>query len=163
RFTPTATAEDRDGPVRVTRVGRLANVAKLDVTPGLSALLRKLLRDPPDVWHLHAPNVTMMLAVLVNRRIRPLVVTHHSDIIRRRLLRHAVRPLETALYRRAARILPTSSGYAEGSDLLRPFTAKLTPVPLGMNLAPFLVPSPAARAHADRFRAQFAGPLWLCV
>ncbi|MBY0458390.1 MAG: glycosyltransferase, partial [Gemmataceae bacterium] len=82
KWTRTRWVEDTDGPVRVTRVGRLANVAKLDVTPGLSALLRALLRDPPDVWHLHTPNVTMMLAALPLRRLRPLVITHHSDIVR---------------------------------------------------------------------------------
>lgn len=163
KWTRTPWAEDTDGAVRVTRVGRLANVAKLDVAPGLSALLDTLLRDPPDVWHLHTPNVTMMLAVLRCRRLRPLVITHHSDIVRQKLLRHAVRPLELTVYRRAARVLPTSASYADGSDLLRKFPDKLTPVPLGMDLAPFQSPSDAARAHAARFRERFPGPVWLCV
>lgn len=163
KWTRTPWAEDADGRVRVTRVGRLANVARLDVAPGLSEALQELLRDPPDVWHLHAPNVTMMLAVLRCRRIRPLVITHHSDIVKQKVLKHAVRPLEATLYRRAARILPTSAAYADGSDLLQKFRDKLTPVPLGMNLAPFLAPSDEARAHAARFRERFPGPVWLCV
>jgi rhamnosyl/mannosyltransferase len=163
RYTATPWAEDADGPVRVTRVGRWANVAKLDIAPGLSALLRQLLRDPPDVWHLHAPNVTMMLAVLACTRFRPLVITHHSDIVRQRLLKRAVGPLETAVYRRAARVLSTSPTYAAGSELLRRFGDKLTPVPLGLDLAPHLSPSPAARAHAEHFRERFPGPVWLCV
>jgi rhamnosyl/mannosyltransferase len=162
-YTPTPWAEDADGPVRITRVGRLANVAKLDVAPGLLALLERLLRDPPDVWHLHAPNVTMMLAVLACRRIRPLVIAHHSDIVRQRFLGRVVRPLEVALYRRSARILPTSPHYAEGSPLLQWFASKLTPVPLGSDLAPFLSPSGPARECAERFRAEWAGPVWLSV
>ncbi|AWM39611.1 GDP-mannose-dependent alpha-(1-6)-phosphatidylinositol monomannoside mannosyltransferase [Gemmata obscuriglobus] len=163
KWTRTPWAEDADGQVRITRVGRLANVAKLDVAPGLSGLLNDLARNPPDVWHLHAPNITMMLAVLRCRWLAPLVITHHSDIVRQKLLKHFVRPLEVALYRRAARILPTSGSYVDGSDLLQQFANKLTPVPLGMDLSPFQTPSAAARACAERFRERFRGPVWLCV
>jgi rhamnosyl/mannosyltransferase len=163
RFTPTPDAEDTDGPVRVTRVGRWANLAKLDVVPGLPAVLRRLLLDPPGVWHLHTPNVTMMLAVLAAARLRPLVITHHSDIVRQRLLKYAVRPVERAVYRRAARILPTSPAYVEGSELLGRFADRLTPLPLGIELAPFQNPTPAALAQAEKFRERFGSPLWLCV
>jgi rhamnosyl/mannosyltransferase len=163
RFTPTPPAEEADGPVRVVRVGRWANVAKLDVVAGLPGVLRRLLRDPPDVWHLHTPNVTMMLAVLAAPRVRPLVVTHHSDIVRQRLLKYVVRPVEHAVYRRAVRILPTSPAYAEGSELLRRFTRKVAPLPLGIDLAPFGSPTSAALGHAEKFRERFGSPLWLCV
>jgi glycosyltransferase involved in cell wall biosynthesis len=163
RFTVTPAAEDDDGPVRVTRVGRWANLAKLDISPGLPGAVRELLRDPPDVWHLHAPNPTMMLAVLAARRVRPLVVTHHSDIVRQRLLKYLVRPLETAVYRRAARILPTSAAYVDGSELLKRFAGKVTPLPLGIDLAPFRDPGPAALAFAASLRERYGSPLWLSV
>jgi rhamnosyl/mannosyltransferase len=163
RFAATPPADDRDGPVRVLRAGRWANLAKLDIAPGLPGLLRKMLRDPPDVWHLHTPNVTMMLAVLASPRIRPLVVTHHSDIVRQRVLKYVVRPAENAVYRRAARILPTSPAYVEGSEVLKRFADKLTPLPLGIELSTFRHPSPAAERAAAEFRAKYPGPLWLCV
>src|SRR5262245_28862345 len=162
-LTRTCSTLEADGPVRVTRVGRWANVAKLDVSPGLAGTLRRLASDPPDVWHLHTPNVTMMLAVLAHPRVRPLVVTHHSDIIRQRMSRFAVRPLEHAVYRRAVRILPTSPAYVEGSSLLKRFADRLTPIPLGLDLTPFREPSVAALQHAASFREQFGTPLWLCV
>jgi rhamnosyl/mannosyltransferase len=163
RFTRTRYSAESDGPVRVIRVGRWANVAKLDVVPGLPGVLRKLLRDPPDVWHMHTPNVTMMLAVLAAPRVRPLVITHHSDIVRQRLLKYVVRPIESAVYRRAARVLPTSPAYVEGSELLKRFAEKVTPLPLGIDLAPFRSPTPAALAHAEKFRERFGSPLWMCV
>ncbi|MDB5311154.1 MAG: glycosyl transferase family 1 [Gemmataceae bacterium] len=164
RFVRTPAADDFDGPVHVGRVGRWANVAKLDVAPGLPAALRRLHRDPPDVWHLHVPNVTMMLGVLSCPRIRPLVITHHSDIIRQRVLKYAVRPLEHAVYRRAARVLATSAVYAAGSELLKRYADRVVPVPLGIDLTPFRNPSRAALEHADRFRKRFGGaPLWLCA
>jgi rhamnosyl/mannosyltransferase len=138
-------------------------VARLDLTPTLPAILRRVLRDPPDVWHMQAPNVTMMLAALANRRIRPLVVTHHSDIIRQRLLRHLVRPIESAVYRRAARLLSDSPPYIEGSDVLRRFRLKVETLPLGLDLAPYLHPSPAAVAHAEQLRKRHPGPIWVSV
>jgi rhamnosyl/mannosyltransferase len=163
RFTVTPDAEDADGPVRVTRVGRWASLAKLDLAPGLLTAVRRLAREKPDVWHMHAPNVTMMLAVLASPGIRPLVITHHSDIVRQRVLKYAVRPLESAVYRRAARILPTSPAYVEGSELLKRFADKVTPLPLGIDLEPFRNPSPAALAYADELRAKHGSPLWLSV
>jgi rhamnosyl/mannosyltransferase len=159
----TPSVEDRDGPVRVWRVGRLANVAKLDVTPTLPRLLRQLRRNPPDLWHLHTPNITMMLAVAAMKSLRPLVITHHSDIVRQKVLKHAVRPLEKLIYRRAARILPTSAAYAEGSDLLRMMPEKVTPLPLGIDLAPFQKPSPAALGYEAELKTKHGTPLWLAV
>ena len=161
-FTPTVTTEEFDGPVRVTRVGRWANVAKLDVAPAILAAIRRAARTRPDVWHLHAPNPTMMLAALA-AGVRPLVVMHHSDIVRQRLLKHAIRPLENAVYRSAARVLTTSPAYVEESPLLKRHAAKLAVLPLGIDPAPFRDPSPAALAHAAAFRARFGSPLWLCV
>ncbi len=164
RLARTQDATDRDGEILIHRVGRLANVAKLDVCPGLPQLLTHVRREfRPHVWHLHAPNVTMMLAVLADRRIRPLVITHHSDIVRQRVLRHFVRPLEQALYRRATRLLPTSPPYIDGSPTLAPFRSRVTPLPLGLDLAPFRTPSATAVAFAARLHAEFTPPLWLSV
>lgn len=162
-FTRTPDTEDADGPVRVIRAGRYANVAKLDVAPGVVAAVRRLARWKPDVWHLHTPNVTMMLAVLACPGVRPLVVTHHSDIIRQRFLKRLIRPLEAAVYRRAARVLPTSPAYVEGSELLQRFATRVTALPLGIDLAPFRNPSPAALAYAKELGARHGSPLWLCV
>ncbi len=163
RFTRTPDTEEADGAVGVIRVGRRANFAKLDIAPGLSSTLRRVLRDPPDIWHLHTPNPTMMLAVLADSRIRPLIVTHHSDIVRQRRLRRAFGPIERAVYRRAVRILATSEAYIAGSELLRRFADKVTVVPLGIDATPFREPNANAVAHAARFRAQFGSLLWLAV
>ena len=163
RFTSTSTVEDSDGAIRVIRVGRWANVAKLDIVPGLPGVIRKLLRDPPDVWHLHAPNITMMVAALVSPELRPLVVTHHSDIVRQRLTKYTVRPLEQAVYRRASRVFPTSANYVQESRLLKRFAEKLTPLPLGIDRSAISEPGPTANRYAAGFRERFGTPLWLFV
>lgn len=163
RYTRTHSVEEHDGRVRVVRVGRWANVAKLDLAPGLFAALRGEARRRPDVWHLHAPNVTTMLALAATPRVGPLVVTHHSDIVRQRVLKYAVRPLERLTYRRAARVMPTSAVYADGSPLLAEFAGKVTPLPLGIDLTPFQTPSAAAVAFADELRRRYPCPLWASV
>ncbi len=164
KFALTPDADDTDGDIIVHRAGRLANVAKLDVCPTLPGLLNRVWREfRPDIWHVHTPNVTMMLAVLANPRIKPLVVTHHSDIVRQKFLGKLVRPIETAVYNRAKKILATSPPYIEGSDLLKQFRPKVTALPMGLDLTPFTHPSPAALAHADVLRAKYPGPIWVSV
>jgi rhamnosyl/mannosyltransferase len=159
----TAVSEETEGPVRITRVARWANIGKLDVAPELLRVVHRILRRPPTVWHLHVPNVTMMLAIIASPRIRPLVITHHSDVVRQQLLGRVIRPLERAVYRRASRILPTSPSYIDGSELLRRFEDKLTVLPLGVDQASIREPSTAALAAAERLRTELPGPIWLCV
>jgi glycosyltransferase involved in cell wall biosynthesis len=162
-LTRTPDTEELDGAVRITRVGRWACVAKFDVAPNLHRAIRRIARTKPDVWHMHAPNVTMMLAVLACPAIRPLVITHHSDIIRQRLLKHVVRPIEKAAYGRAVRVLSDSPEYVERSPLLRQHQAKVDVLPLGIDATPFRDPSPAALTFADHLHKQYGTPLWLSV
>jgi rhamnosyl/mannosyltransferase len=158
----TRTLEEWDGPVRVTRLGKWGNLARLDVCPRLPAVLRRLCRDV-DVLHLHAPNPTMTLA-LASFRLRPrLVVTHHSDVVRQRMLGRLFRPVERLVYERAGGILCTSPRYAEGSPLLAGYNGKVGVLTFGINLRPYREPSPVALAHAKRLRAEYGEPLWLAV
>src|SRR5437667_7006428 len=104
-----------------------------------------------------------MLALAALPQIGPLVITHHSDVIRQRLLKHALRPLEKMIYRRACRILPTSPAYVAGSELLRDFEYKIEPLPLGLDLTPFLQPTAGALNRAAELRELYPGPLWVSV
>jgi rhamnosyl/mannosyltransferase len=158
----TATEEEWDGPVRVTRLGKWANVARLDVCPGLVGALRRL-RGEADVLHLHAPNPTMTLALAAVRRRARLVITHHSDVVRQRFLGRLFRPFERLVYGGADRILCDAPGYAEGSSLLSDYRDKLGVLTLGIDLRPYREPSAAAREHAARLRAEHGEPLWLSV
>jgi rhamnosyl/mannosyltransferase len=158
----TETVEEWDGPVRVTRLGKWANLARLDVCPGLAAVLRRL-RGAADVLHLHAPNPTMTLALAALRPHGRLVVTHHSDVVRQRVLGRLFRPVERQVYGRAGAILCTSPRYAEGSPLLGGYAGKVGVLTFGIDLRPYREPSAAALAHAERLRAQHGQPLWLAV
>ncbi|MGE0710925.1 MAG: glycosyltransferase [Planctomycetota bacterium] len=159
----TRTREEQDAGVRVLRAGRVANLARLDLCPRLPLLISRLAARA-DVVHLHVPNPTMGLALAgLPRLAAPLVITHHSDVLRQRLLRHALRPLDELLYARAARLLATSPPYAESSPQLARRRAKVSVLPLGIDLTPFRAPSPAALEEAARLRERYPGPLWLMV
>ncbi|MCS7034053.1 MAG: glycosyltransferase [Phycisphaerae bacterium] len=164
RYGQSKTVEDADGPVRVTRLGRSACLARFDVIPGLPRLLLDLQYSPVDIVHLHTPNPTMLLTLAGLRISKPIVVTHHSDVIHQRFLVHVMRPLERIVYGRAAAILASSEAYADTSGVLQRYRQKLAIVPLGCNLRPFAHPSPEARASEEELRRRFGdAPLWLCV
>jgi rhamnosyl/mannosyltransferase len=165
RYGMTRTIEDTDGAVRVTRLGRSASVARFDVIPGLPRLLMDLQYSPVDIVHLHMPNPTMLLTLACLRLSKPLVVTHHSDVISQRWLVHIMRPLKKIVYRRAAALIATSQAYVEGSPVLQRYRDKVAIVPMGIDLAPFAEPSAEALREAANWRRQLCGdgPLWLSV
>lgn len=162
----TRTVRERDGAVDVVRLGRQANVARLDVSARLLAELRAVLREGTDVVHLHVPNPTFLLALAATGlRGTALVITHHSDVVRQRVLRLALRPVEEAVYRRAAAILATSPRYAERSSLLRAHARRVQVVPLGIDTGAWAAaPAPEALARLRRRTgAAPEEPIWLSV
>jgi rhamnosyl/mannosyltransferase len=159
----TDTVEEMDRTVRVLRQGRRGTLCRLDFCPGLSSLLRSLHQEDVDVLHLHTPNATMLLALARVRPSLPLVITHHSDIVRQRFLKYALEPLQQLIYSRAAVILATSPVYAAESPVLRRYAEKTSVLPLGLDLAVYLEPIQQTRLHEQRFRQAHGWPLWLMV
>jgi glycosyltransferase involved in cell wall biosynthesis len=154
--------EEWDGRVRVTRLGRVAGVSRLELCPSLLPVLVRACRRA-DLVHVHAPNVTMYLALVALRLAVPLIVTHHSDVIKQRHLAQLFAPIERHVLGRAARVFSTSSQYAASSRPLRRWGAKLDVLPLGIDLTPFQRPTPAAQEFARELQRQHAAPLWLFV
>jgi rhamnosyl/mannosyltransferase len=152
------TVVEHDGPVEVTRFGRVASAAKIDVCPGLA---RGLARVQADVLHMQVPNPTMILALLAARPKAPVVVTYQSDVVRQRLRAKLFRPLEQWAYQRVRLILASSPTYAEGSLFLRRYGDRIECLPNGIDLDPYLEPALEHRAEAERIRARYRGPIWL--
>lgn len=159
-----ATVVEDDGPVGVTRLGRLGSALKLDCCPGLVGRLRRA-GAGADILHLHVPNPTMILALLAARPGLPVVVTYHSDVVNQRLRAALFRPLERLAYRQVRAIMPTSPEYTGGSAFLQEQAAKIHVLPIGIDVRPYLDPSDEARARAAAIRREHGrgGPLWLCT
>jgi glycosyltransferase involved in cell wall biosynthesis len=166
----SADVEEWDGRVRVRRLGRVGGLSRLELCPSLPAALRSAARRA-DVLHVHAPNVTMYLA-LAALGLQPsgglgrpplLCVTHHSDVIKQRHLGRLFAPAERRVLSRAARVFATSADYVAGSPLLSLFAHKVQVLPLGIALSAFRQPSAVTRGFAAELSARHGGPLWLCV
>jgi glycosyltransferase involved in cell wall biosynthesis len=163
RLASTPTVSTSDELVRLTLLGRRASVARFDICPDLILRMDQLEPSNADLVHLHVPNPTMLLALAVKRLRVPLVISYHSDIVRQKLLVHALRPVERSVFGRAARILSDSPTYPEGSTFLKRYARKLGVLPLGIDLHAYLKPSPAARAFTRRLQSEHGAPLWLSV
>jgi rhamnosyl/mannosyltransferase len=162
-FGATRTVTEIDGGVRVTRLGRRASVSRLDVCPSLIATLLKLREDKVDLVHVHAPNPTMFLALATLPSFSTLVVTHHSDVVKQRVLGRVFAPVERRVHERTAMVLSDSEAYVGGSPVLQGLGSKVRALPLGLDLSGFTDPSLAALGYEAKLRDRLGQPLWLAV
>jgi rhamnosyl/mannosyltransferase len=149
---------ERDGPVAVVRCRRLASAAKIDICP---AILPRLAKLDVDILHVHVPNPSMILAVLVARPRSAMVVTYQSDHVRQRIRGALFRPLERQFYRNVRVILTTSPQYMAGSAFLQAQADKIVVLAMGIDSQPFLQPSAEDRRETDRILRRHEPPLWL--
>jgi len=159
-FTPEVVGEDEG--VRVVRLSRWANLARLDLAPGVAAALARE-RGGMELMHVHAPNPLMALGLAPLLGDQPFIVTHHSDVVRQRVLGRLFAPMEGWLYGRARLVLATSAAYAAASPLLRRQGERVEVVPLGMELSPFLHPGAGVLEEAAKWETRLPGPRWLFV
>ena len=152
-----ATRVEQDGPVEVVRLRRAASFYKIDHCPDLPKALRD---SQADLLHLHTPNPSMILGLMLSGDHTPLVVSHYSDVVKQRLRRVIFSPIERACYDRARLILSVAPPYIAGSAVLRRYPDRVAVLPIGLELAPFLDPAPEVREHGDRLRRTYPGPLW---
>ncbi|MBX3726375.1 MAG: glycosyltransferase [Xanthomonadales bacterium] len=118
----------------------LARLAYAPVSPGWPCLLDRLIRRwRPQLLHLHLPNPSAFWALaLPSARRLPWLIHWHADVphdalsLRLRLLYPGYRRLETALLRRARRVVATSAAYAASSRPLAPWQDKVRVLPLGL-------------------------------
>lgn len=117
--------------MQVTRLARVATIASMPVCP---AILWAIRNHPADLVHIHTPNPGAAVAFLASGHRGKLVITHHADILGRKVLRQMSRPFAYRLMQRASRIVVTSTRYLRSSTELAPFQEKCRVIPLGIDL-----------------------------
>jgi len=132
-------ADERIDGVRVIRVARRALIASQPINPGLTRALSEL---SFDVLHVHTPNPLGALAALVASRGRPLVVSHHSDIVEQKLLGLPGRLAHAALYARASAIVAATPLHVRYSAMLRRFEERCRVIPFSLPERPNGSPAP---------------------
>jgi len=131
----SATVEETLDGVRVLRLGRTAELNSQPLNLGLVPELRQMRFD---ALHFHTPNPVGALAILAARRREPIVVTHHSDIVRQRLLGVAATAAQAALYRRASALVAATPKHIEHSPVLRRFESKSRVIHFPIDASPYV-------------------------
>ena len=116
---------------KVYRVATWINVARQALSLSYFPMLRKAIKEfKPDVIHFHWANpfpAAVLLAVMP-KEVK-LVIHWHMDIIKQKRIYPFIKPVETALLKRADRVMVTSPNYRDCSLPLQPFKDKVDVVP----------------------------------
>ena len=120
---------------RVYRVATWVNVARQALSLSYFWVLRKAIREfRPDVIQFHWANPfpAWVLLCVIPKDVK-LVIHWHMDIIKQKRIYPLIKPVETALLRRADMVCVTSPQYRDGSLPLQPFKDKVRIVPNAMD------------------------------
>jgi len=135
------TLHELDGDIRIHRIATLTTVAASSICPTMVRAIRK---TPADIIHLHSPNPTAVMSYLLSGHPGRLIVTHHSDIIRQRILKLGYEPFLRRLMSKAEAIISFSPNYIASSAILSRHRDKCCVVPHGID------PSRFAQVDGDR-------------
>ena len=146
--------------VRVTRLGRVAEICATSFCLGLAPALRRL---RPDIVHVHLPNPWAEASYFLAGCPGRLVVSFHSDIIRQRWLLKLHAPLHRRFLARASRIIVATPEHIRHS----PFLARLprercTVVHYGIETERFALDA-AMRTRVNALQAAIGAPRVLFV
>ena len=147
--------------VRVRRIKEWRRVSGAPLAPEFVTALREEAARA-DIIHLHHPNPTGDVALLLSGAKNPAVMTYHSDIVRQRFSRILFAPVQHWSMRRCAVIMPTSPQYLESSPWLRRYRKKCEVVPLGIDLRRFKK-TPAIEEARNALRRANPGKLIVFV
>jgi glycosyltransferase involved in cell wall biosynthesis len=140
-------------------VGEFGRVLSVPLAPTFPFWLA---RQKPDIIHLHMPNPTGELSVLLAVRSTPLVVSYHADIGRQAMFNPVYQPLVRACFRRASSILVASTRMLEKSATLARWGHKAELVPHAVDVERF-DPARVADGERESIRRRFGSPLILSV
>lgn len=158
RFGRDLAADETVGGVRVVRLRAPIRISRGMLMPAYPAAVWRLI-GAHDVVHVHSPMLETPLVALVCRlRRKPLVITHHGDLILpkgplNRAIQWGVAQLWKPAARNAARLIAYSDDYAAHSRYLKDHLDSVTAV-----LPPVTVPEPeAGRVEELRRRLDVQG------
>jgi rhamnosyl/mannosyltransferase len=143
--------------IRVTRLGTLFNLSAASVCPGLGDRIREA---NADIVHIHLPNPTAILSYLASQARGKLVFSHHSDIVRQRVLGTLFEPILRHAFRRADAIVVATPNHITSSRVVRDYEEKCAVIPYGIDARQFEERDDAA---VREIRARFGPRIVLSV
>jgi glycosyltransferase involved in cell wall biosynthesis len=143
--------------VAVSRHGSRFSIAGAPVCP---TMVRKLRRIDADLVHIHLPNPTGVLSLMMSGYRGRIIATWHSDVVRQRHLARLFAPIQRSFLSRCSAIIATSVNYAESSPDLVSFRDRTAVVPYGIDVGVFRHPP---RELVASIRRRYRSPLLLAV
>lgn len=104
-----------------------------------------------DIIHIHHPDPMACLALRMSGYKGRVVLHWHSDILKRRVIMAAYKPLQDWLIRRADMIVGTTPVYVAQSQALKDVQDKVTYVPIGIDPIVF------SKDKAEEIQARYPG------
>jgi glycosyltransferase involved in cell wall biosynthesis len=151
------TIEETVNGVHVTRVGTLFNLSAASVCPGLG---RRIREANADIVHIHLPNPTAILSYLASQARGKLVFSHHSDIVRQRVLGGLFEPILRHAFRQADAIVVATPNHITSSRVVRDYEKKCAVIPYGIDARQF---AKQDEATVRDLRARFGPRIVLSV
>lgn len=143
--------------VRVIFASRWFNLSSAPISPDLA---RWVVREHPDITHLHFPYPVGEAANYFFGHSRVTILTYHSDIVRQKTMTKFYAPIMSRILNRVDSIIATSPNYIASSPVLARHADKCIVVPLGIDPIPFLTQKqPTAYAKKNGLELLFVGRL----
>lgn len=149
-----------DGPhiideIPIVRVRYLFKFRSQAISFKYLRILKKTLKEfKPDVVFFHTPNPLVELYFQRCKYDGKLVVYHHLDIERQKVLKHLVKPIEYGLKKKADIVITSSQQYIDGSVELQKFKDKCRIIPLCYKENDFLL-SPEETIEVEKIREKY--------
>lgn len=122
--------EDVNG-IKVYRVGTWINIARQALSLSYFIMLKRAINVfRPDIIHFHWANPfpAAVLLTMMPKKAK-LVIHWHMDIIKQKKIYPLIKPIETALLKRADLVVVTSPQYRDASQPLQSFKNKVKILP----------------------------------
>lgn len=126
---------------KVYRVATWINVARQALSLSYFRVLNKAIKEfQPDVIQFHWANPfpAAVLLTMIPKNVK-LIIHWHMDIIKQKKIYPLIKPIETALLKRADMVCVTSPQYRDGSLPLQPFKDKVRIVQNAMDEDHFIL------------------------
>jgi len=91
-----------------------------------------------DIVHLHLPNPSAAIPLLLTNFKGKIILHWHSDVIKQKFFKKIYSPFDNFLKGKAKKIIVTSKNYLDNSKDLRNYKKKCEVIPIGINNSEFV-------------------------
>ncbi len=127
--------------IKIYRAGVDCTIFRQSISHSYIRILKRAIKEfNPDIIHLHwcNPFGGAMLLLTIPKCCK-LIIHWHSDIVNQKIIYYLIKPIETALLKRANMVLTTSPLYIEGSNPLKPFRSKVKVLQSAIDTSKFIL------------------------